>query len=187
MSTQIQIASKINFRGMEPSPAVEHIIRERIERLSTFHERIIACNVVVEAPHKHGRKGKLYHVRVDLTVPGREISVGNEPEQNHAHEDVKVAIRDSFDAAQRQLEDAVRQMAPHRVGTPPLKLTGTVARLIPEDTFGFIATPDGREFFFRKESLTSKDQWAKLEVGTEVRFTEHEGDKGPYASAVTLT
>jgi ribosome-associated translation inhibitor RaiA len=42
-------------------------------------------------------------VRIDVTVPGREIVI------NHDHdEDVYVALRDAFDAARRQLEDYAR-------------------------------------------------------------------------------
>ncbi|WP_370040798.1 HPF/RaiA family ribosome-associated protein [Sinorhizobium fredii] len=63
---------------MEPSASVEAAVRERIARLERFHKRITSCNVIVEAPHRHGRKGSIYHVRVDITVPGREIVVGRE-------------------------------------------------------------------------------------------------------------
>ena len=181
----MEIKSQIRFRGMEPSPSVEAVIRERIERLARFHDRITSCSVVVEAPHRHGRKGQIYQVRVDVTVPGREIVTGRNSEENHAHEDVYVAIRDSFDAAQRQLEDVVRKKSGHRVKSHPETLHGTVARLMPEEGFGFISAPDGREFFFRREGMAADVEWEMLAEGSEVRFTEHEGEKGPYATAVT--
>jgi ribosomal subunit interface protein len=182
----MEIPPQIRFRGMDPSPAVEAAVRERIDRLARFHTRLTSCDVVIEALHRHGRKGKIYHVRVDISVPGRQILVGREREENHAHEDVYVAIRDSFNAAQRQLEDVVREMSGHRVKPHPEKLHGQVARLEPEERFGFITADDGREFFFRRESMASESQWDSLAPGTGVHFTEHEGEKGPYASAVTL-
>lgn len=182
----MEIIPQIRFRGMEPSASVEAAVRERIARLERFHKRITSCNVIVEAPHRHGRKGSIYHVRVDITVPGREIVVGREREENHAHEDVLVAIRDSFNAAQRRLEDVVREMSGYRVKPHPETLHGEVARLVPEEGFGFITTADGREFFFRREGMGSDDQWKQLKVGTEVRFAEHEGEKGPYASGVSI-
>lgn len=180
----MQIEPQIRFRGMPPSDAVEAAVRERIDRLARFHDRITSCTVVIEAPHRTGQKGKIYHVHVDITVPGTEIFVGREREENHAHEDVYVAIRDSFNAAQRKLEDVVRKMSRHGTKPHPEKLRGTIARLVSEEGFGFIATSDGREFFFRRESLASDSQWAALEPGVSVRFTEHDGEKGPYASAV---
>jgi ribosomal subunit interface protein len=181
----MEIIPEVRFRGMDPSPAVEAAVLERMERLERFHDRITSCTVVIEAPHRHSWKGKIYHVRIDITVPGAEIVVGREPEENQAHEDVYVAIRDQFDAARRQLEDVVRKMSGHHTKPHPEKLHGSVVRLMPEEAFGFIEAADGREYFFSRDSVTTDAQWQKLEVGTKVRFTEHEGDKGPYASAVT--
>lgn len=126
----MQIEPQIRFRGMPPSDAVEAAVRERIDRLARFHDRITSCTVVIEAPHRTGQKGKIYHVHVDITVPGTEIFVGREREENHAHEDVYVAIRDSFNAAQRKLEDVVRKMSRHGTKPHPEKLRGTIARLV---------------------------------------------------------
>lgn len=183
----MEIAPQIRFRGMEPAPHVEAAIRRHIDRLRHFHKHITSCTVVVEAPHRHSRTGEVYHVRVDVIVPGREIVVGREPEENHAHEDVLVAVRDSFDAARRQLEDVVRTMSGHQVKPHPERLHGTILRLVPEEGFGFIGLADGREVFFRQESMSKPEDWPLLGVGSAVRFSGHDGDKGAYASAVTLT
>lgn len=180
----MQVKPQITFRGVPSTPLIENAIQKRISRLERFYDRITSCHVTVEAPHQHGQKGQIYHVHVDLTVPGREIFVGREREENHAHEDVLVAIRDSFDAAQRQLEDVVRKMSGHLVKPVPMKMHGKILRLVSEEGFGFIGASDGREFFFRRESMASPDQWHTLEIGTSVRFTEQVGEKGPYAAAV---
>lgn len=100
---------QITFRGMEPSPAVEWRIREKAVKLERFCDRIAGLRVVVDAPHRRHSKGRLYTVRVDLTVPGREILARKGVSQNHAHEDVHVAIRDAFNAAARQLENGARR------------------------------------------------------------------------------
>jgi ribosomal subunit interface protein len=180
----MQSEPRISFRGMKSSPAVEAVVRERIARLEQFHDRIISCGVAIEAPHRGGRKGKLYHVHVDIEVPGAMIVAGREPGRNHAHEDCYVAIRDSFDAAQRQLEDVARKMSGYRVKPHADKLHGFVARLFANEGYGFIAAGDGREFFFRRESMASDEDWRALAPGKEVRFTEHVGEQGPYASAI---
>lgn len=104
----MKLPLQISFRGMDTSPATETLIRERAEKLERFHDRITGCRVVVEAHHRHQRKGRIYHVRVDLTIPGHEIVVGRERDEDHSHEDITVAVRDAFDAARRQLEDRVR-------------------------------------------------------------------------------
>lgn len=42
----MQIEPQIRFRGMEPSPSVEEVVRERIARLGRFCDRITSCVVV---------------------------------------------------------------------------------------------------------------------------------------------
>ena len=106
----MQIPLQISFRNMDPSPAVEERIRKKAAKLERFHDRIIGCSVVVEAPHRHHHKGKLYSVRVDISVPGKDVVVDRAKPGDHAHEDVYVAIRDAFNAATRRLEDQARKM-----------------------------------------------------------------------------
>jgi cold shock CspA family protein len=139
----------------------------------------------VEAPHRRGRHGKIFRISVDLRVPGGEVIVSNAHELNHAHEDLMVAIRDSFDAAERKLEDLVRRMDPKRTKDHQPAGRGAVTRIMPEEGYGFIETLDGREFFFVRDSL-SDGGWETLRPGVTVQFTERDGDKGPFATAVRV-
>lgn len=178
----MQVPVEIRFQNMDRSATVEDAIRERVAKLERFAEDIVSCRVSVEAPHKHHRQGKIFHVAVDLRVPGGEVVASRDPGANHAHEDVYVAIRDAFDAAQRRLQDYVRtrrgDVKAHQA--PP---HGTVAALHPEQDYGWIATPDGREIYFHRNSVTNAD-FDGLEVGTEVRFSEESGERGPQATSV---
>ena len=106
----MQIPLQISFRNMDPSPAVEERIRKKAAKLERFHDRIIGCTVVVEAPHRHHHKGKLYSVRVDVSVPGKDVVVDRAKPSDHAHEDVYVAVRDAFNAVTRRLEEQARKM-----------------------------------------------------------------------------
>ncbi len=94
---------QITFRNMDPSPALSDRIRERAEGLGELTDRVTSCRVVVEAPHRHKRQGGLFHVRIDLRLPGESIVVSADPSAAHEHEDAYVAVRDAFDAARRQL------------------------------------------------------------------------------------
>ena len=102
----MRIPLEVTFRHMEPSAAAEARIAEKVAKLEQLYSQLTRCHVVVEAPHEHHRQGKLFHVSIDLTVPGAELLVTRgHNHQSHAHEDVYVAIRDAFDAAKRRLED----------------------------------------------------------------------------------
>lgn len=180
----MQLPLQISFRGMERSEAIETRIRERAAELDQYYDRITSCRVVVESPHRRHHQGKLYHVRIDLTVPGAELVVTREPAEHHAHEDVYVAIRDAFDAAQRRLADHRRRQRGDvklHEGAPPARVT----RLFPQEDYGFIVTSDGRDIYFHRNSVLN-DAFDRLEVGSEVQFAEEEGDKGPQASTVRL-
>ena len=181
----MQTEPQITFRGMEASAAIEHTIREKIGRLENFHDRITSCRVVVEAPHRHGQKGQIYRIAIDIDVPGSVVVVNREPGQNHAHEDIHVAIRDAFSAAERQLEDHVRKVSGYRVKDHPAKEHGTIARIFLDEGYGFISTKPGEELFFQRASVTG-DGWQNLDVGSKVHFTPMDGEKGPYAVAVTV-
>ena len=180
--TMMRLPVQIAFRGIPRSEAVEAAIRERAAKLDRFCDLIMGCRIVVEACHRRHHQGKLYHLRIDLTVPGEGIVVSREPALHHAHEDIYVTIRDAFDAARRRLEDYARrhrqQVKSH--GAAP---RGRIARLDHAKDCGFIETPDGREVYFHRNSLVS-GSFARLEVGDRVRFHEEAGEKGPQASSV---
>ena len=101
MKTPLQIT----FRDMAHSDALESHIRDKAEKLEQFFADIISCRVVVEQPAKHNQQGKPFNVRIDLGVPGSEIVIDKQ-----ANEDAYVAVRDAFDAAKRRLEDYARQL-----------------------------------------------------------------------------
>ena len=102
----MSVEPEITFRNMEPSDAVIERIKERLDWLTKPMDRITHLRVTVEAPHRAHHKGKIYHVRLIVGVPGEpDFVINNEPEANHAHEDVYVAIRDAFAAARRKLQD----------------------------------------------------------------------------------
>lgn len=105
----MQLPLQIVFRNLDASEAVEERIRARAEELDQFFDRIMGCRVTVEAANRGQLKGRLYNVRVDLTVPGNEIVVNRNGPKDHSHEDIYVAVRDAFDAARRRLEDHTRR------------------------------------------------------------------------------
>ncbi len=180
----MQLPLQITFRDMSPSEAVERVIREHAESLDRFSGRIMSCRVVVESHHRRRQQGNLFHLRIDITVPGEEIVVRREPVLRRSHEDVYVAVRDAFDAVRRRLEDYERRRRRQTKVHEPRR-EGRIAFLDYGKEFGFIETIDGREIYFHRNSIVNAD-FDRLAVGDLVRFHEETGDEGPQASTVHL-
>lgn len=62
----------ITFRNMKPSTEIEKWVRGEAAKLDTFYSQVMGCRVAAEVPHRHHRKGSLYHIRIDLTVPAEK-------------------------------------------------------------------------------------------------------------------
>ena len=98
------IPVQITLRGLAHSDTLDAEIRSRCEKLERVHPHIVSCRVVVELAARHKKQGRQFEVRLDVKVAGGEIAVTRE----HA-EDVYIALRDTFDAATRRLEDDARK------------------------------------------------------------------------------
>jgi ribosomal subunit interface protein len=170
---------QITFRNLDRSAALERWVESKAARLERFFPEIMSCRVVVEAPHRRRRTGTIFHVRVDLGVPGGELVAARDPRLHHAHEDVYVAVRDTFRAARRVLMDYAR-VRRQKVKRHPERKPGRVTKLFRRN--GFLEARDGREIYFRAESVLGG--FGRLNVGTLVRFVEEPGERGPQASTV---
>lgn len=206
-SKAIKIPLQITFKNIRPSEVIESHIRDAAEKLDSLCGEIMGCRVLVESPHHHHRKGGQYHVRIDLTVPGGELVIKRAPRlvtgrplryrkppedadqqesrelsKHAAHDDIQLAIRDAFDAARRRLQDyARRRRGMVKVHETPAH--ARVARLFPDEGFGFLETADGREIYFHEDSVPEFG-FTGLKVGAEVHFAEEAGEKGPHATTV---
>jgi cold shock CspA family protein/ribosome-associated translation inhibitor RaiA len=180
----MQTHPQVSFDDLPVDEAVRDAVLRHVAELEDIYDRITGCHVVVALPHRHQLSGRLYSVRVDLVVPGAEIVVNRNHPLDHAHEDVYVALRDSFDAARRQLEDHVRHLRGAEKAHAPRSI-GRVTQVFPLQGYGFLATPDGREIYFHQHALSEHD-FRMLEVGSQVHFSEETGDEGPQAAHVQL-
>ena len=180
----MQIPLQITYIHMYAPDGLDDIIREHVAQLEQRFGRIMSCRVVVEAPHKHHRKGTHYHCRIDLTIPRKEIVVSREPPLNKAHEDVFVAIRDAFRVARRRLEEHSRRHR-GRIRAREVCPHGTIMELWHGRDYGSIETADGHAVYFHRHSIINAD-YDHLKIGDQVRFCVEDGDSGPQASSVHL-
>jgi ribosomal subunit interface protein len=175
----MRLPLQVTFKNIPASNAIEAHINEKAYKLDKFYERIMSCRIVVDSTQRRHHKGKLYGVRINITVPGRDIAVTREE-----NEDVYVSIRDAFDSAYRILEEK-RRRERGVVKTHEETPVGRVIRLFPEDHYGFIEASDQHEVYFHRNSVLNGD-FQKLKIGAEVSFLEEQGNEGPQAMRVAL-
>jgi cold shock CspA family protein/ribosome-associated translation inhibitor RaiA len=169
----------IATRNITLAVSEEEAIRREARKLETFADRITSCRVMVETPHRRGNEGVQYLVRIDLTLPGRELVVKRQPQAQ-----LRTALQDAFDVAKRQVQDYVRR----RRGFVKTYLPVDHARvrtLFQWEGYGFLEDHQGREIYFHRNSVLN-GAFDRLTEGAEVRFVEEEGNEGPQASTVTL-
>lgn len=170
----------IKLKDIPYSDAVTAKINDRVAKLERFFDRIMACRVTVEQTQRRHHQGKLFNVRIDLTVPGSELLVNR-----GEHEDLYVAIRDAFDAMERKIEGHAKKIHGEVKAHSETPL-GRVTKLFPERGYGFIETADGRELYFHRNSVMGSE-FEDLDVGHAVTFLEEQGSKGPQASRIVAT
>ena len=154
---------QITTRDLPGSPTLEAHIRSKAEKLKQFHDHMTSCRIVVEFEQKHKHRGKLYNVRIDVTVPGKELVVTKK-----ADEDVYIAIREAFSALTRQLDNFSHKRH-GRVKTHSESMHGRVARIMEEDGYGFIEGADGNEYYFSVTNVRYP-QFNRLMIGDAVEY-----------------
>lgn len=199
MTTPIPL--QITYLHAEANPYIDELIRKEAAKLERYYPRMVGCRVTAE--HGSGRQaGNLWHIRVEISVPGGEIVVQSEPslggtarqtekaairksmevrrERQMAHR----AVRDAFKAARRQLQDYARKQR-GETKRPTTAPVAKVTQVFDEQGYGFLITPEGREVYFHRESVLN-GAFDELEPGTTVTYAEETGEKGPQASSVRL-
>lgn len=101
MTTPIEI----DFHGIDRSEATEALVQQKVAKLERNFDRMTYCRVVIAAPHRHAHKRRAYQVKIEIGIPGHApVIVLPDDAYNQAHEDIKTALRDAFQAAGRQLD-----------------------------------------------------------------------------------
>lgn len=179
------IYTEVAFRDMEPSPAVEEMIRKKVEKLESTFTQVAACRVIIEAPHKHRIRGHLFHVRIDLSAPQGELVSSRDIGLNVAHEQLHVALKDAFSAVRKQLLKHKEKLRSdyHLADTLPKAIVRDIFHV---DDYGILETTEGREIYFHRNSVVTGN-FDKIATGDMLRYVEELGDKGPQASTVHVT
>ncbi len=100
MSNEFQVV----FHNIDQSEALADNVKKRIEKLQRFSNDIIGGRVVLDSPHNNHHKGKVFSVTLEIHTANKEIIVKQGQHDKPEHEDIYVAVRDAFNAAERQLK-----------------------------------------------------------------------------------
>ncbi|HYL08920.1 MAG TPA: HPF/RaiA family ribosome-associated protein [Candidatus Udaeobacter sp.] len=96
---------QITVHNATLSSAAEADIRQRLEHLSRYYDRIMSSRVTVDVPQRRRRTdAELYGVRIGVTVPGDEIVVNRQPRAP-----LETVLDGAFQAMRRRLQDYARR------------------------------------------------------------------------------
>ncbi len=172
---------QVEGRNIEIRKSWQERIDEEKEKLVRHHAGLVHhLRVSIESTSQHKEGG--YEVKLIAAVPNDTVVVKKKGES------VRAMLVEAFDTLGLQLKELQRkrrQPLKGPEGAGVVSLRGIVKSLYPFESYGFIATPDGREIYFHENSLkdVAMDQLAE---GDEVKFGEGEGDKGPCAAWVKV-
>ncbi len=94
----MQIQNNVVYRDMDASQALNSTIAKKLQKLNRISDQISSSRVVLDSPHQHKGKGKLFRAQIELGVKGDSITLHQDNPSIH------VAVRDLFKAAERKLK-----------------------------------------------------------------------------------
>jgi len=91
--------AEVVYRDFDSSPALNSIIDKRLEKLSRYSDSIQHSRIVLDAPHNHKHKGKMFRASIEIDLKGTALLV------SHDDESVHVALRDAFETMERRVKE----------------------------------------------------------------------------------
>jgi ribosomal subunit interface protein len=181
----MQQEPEITFHNLDRSPSLEAEIRSRIDKLDQLYDRLVGVRVSIEALHNQHRTGNVHECHITLMVPGPDIVVSKKPhkaKEKYQNPDVYTAVRDAFQAAERQLKEYKDKQAGDTKRHVPL-MQGQVAEVNVEGGFGYVLTAEGQLLYFSRSAVLAGD-FDQYQRGDVVHYVQVEGEAGPSASKV---
>lgn len=184
----MQLPLELVFRNVERTSDLEALVASQAEGLHRFANDIIACRVAVEQLSQRHQTGNPYRIRIDVTLaPKKELVVIKEAFDRNTG--LSAVLLDAFNTMARRLDEFADQRRSFVKGGQHAEeaneTLAIVARLFPDEGYGFLETQDGQEVYFHRNSVLH-DDWEALTEGTTVRYAWEMGEKGPQASTLQI-
>lgn len=97
---------RITWHNLAPSPAIEDTIHKHYQKLLQLSHAPTSARISIDRPNPSQGDHSPYKVKLELHLPGEPIVVSHTPTET-AH-DLYAQLNHTFDAARRQLQDAIQ-------------------------------------------------------------------------------
>ena len=183
----MQVTPQVTYHDVPYTAWLEKYVTERLRKLDRYASGIVSCHVKLSREQSSRHKGNRYSCMVEVRVPPQHDLVAKKQlDIRNMNIQLPALIRQSFGALEQQLKKTASRRRgdekPHPNGGPH----GLVEKVFPRQGYGFIrAIHDDQQYYFHRNSVL-RGAFGELSVGTEVRFTAEDGEKGPQASSVQI-
>ena len=184
-TTGSQRVPEIIFHDVDRSPWVEDYIGARLRKLDRFADGITRCHVTLKQEQASHAKGNLYSVLVEVrTPPQHDLVATKQKEIVDMPNQLRALINAAFGAMERRLKRTASLRRHDEKTHDQSQPHGLVEKL--HGDYGFLRTvDDNRQIYFHRNSVLN-DDFERLTVGTEVRFSPEDGEEGPQASSLQI-
>lgn len=100
----MQMEQFISCQNFDLSPAVENLVRRRTSVLLKRYDQIAGCDVMMDAANKKMPNGREYRVKLNMDMLGPDSSVYREIAQGSAQDDLILAVKRAFGAAEKSIK-----------------------------------------------------------------------------------
>lgn len=108
--------NNVVYRDLDESQALTSTIDKKLKKLNRISTQLQSSRVVLDSPHQHKHKGKLFRAQIELGVKGNSFTLHQDDPSIH------VAVRDVFKAAERKLKEESAKKSSKPSGKPILEM-----------------------------------------------------------------
>jgi hypothetical protein len=177
----------ITCRGVRKTHNIESWVDRLVHsKLEPVCDHIKRCDVAIEEPNEHPRRGSGFRVRLKVTVPpSHEVVVSREPHEGDIHDGLYTVMQRAFAAARRKLK-RLNERQKQMVKSHPRQQPEAVIRSL-HTTGGLLVTRNGREIEFHHNAVVGIPH-SQLRPGMTVNFeaARDGAAAGPRAATVRV-
>ena len=103
-SVAVRFPLDLCFRHDLEGEHIKDFVYNMAAKLNRFSHHIEHCRVVLDQSGAHHQRNRLYHVTINIDVPGKTITVKHDSETDSSFENLYLSIHFAFGAAIRRLK-----------------------------------------------------------------------------------